>query len=128
MRYRQRILQDSLKNPAIVREMYDVAVQAIEQEKKTYWDFFSKYPAAILSRAIEVLRGFVVALRRLRAIAEELGGEFESEGFQTLFAMLRRELSDAYFAEIEAHLRALRAPSSDHCESRATAERGLSGA
>jgi DNA mismatch repair ATPase MutS len=78
------------------------------QNRPMAWGFFSKYPAAILSRAIEVLQGFVVALRRLRAIAEEQEGEFASEGFLTLFAMLRRELTDEYFAEIEAHLRALR--------------------
>ena len=35
--YRQNILKDCLKNPAIVRDIYDIAVGAIEGEKKNYW-------------------------------------------------------------------------------------------
>ncbi len=106
--YRQAILKDCLKNPAIVREIYTIAVEAIQNEKKTYWGYFSKYPDAILHRAIEVLQMLVGMLKRLRAIADEHAGEFESEGFAALFAMLREQLSDEYFASIRSHLKELR--------------------
>ena len=39
---------------------------------------------------------FVEALRRLRRTAEAYADRFASEGFSTLFAMLRRELGEEY--------------------------------
>ena len=35
--YRQHILQDCLKNASIVRDIYTIAVEAIESEKKNFW-------------------------------------------------------------------------------------------
>lgn len=106
--YRQQILNDCLRHAAIVREIYDLAVEAIVSEKKHYWGLLSKYPAAILSRSIDVLQMFVDALKRLRGIADQYAGLFESDGFTTLFAMLKKELDDAYFARVEAHLQDLK--------------------
>jgi DNA mismatch repair ATPase MutS len=104
IRYRQHILADSLKNAAIVRHVYQIAIEAIEREKKNYWSSFGRYPAGTLHRAVDVLHMLVGALKRLRSIADQHAGKFESEGFSTLFAMLRRELSDEYFRSIEGHL------------------------
>ncbi len=106
--YRQNILKDCLKNSAIVTEIYDLAVETITNEKKIHWGFLSKYPSSILRRSVEVLQMFVEMLKKLRRIADEHAAEFESEGFTALFGMLRRELSDEYFAEIQNHLRELR--------------------
>ncbi len=108
IRYRQAILRDCLKNPAIVAEMYALVVDAIGNERKNYWGIFHRYPGAILNRAVDVLQMFVTMLKRLRRIAEDHADKFESEGFTTLFAMLRRELDDGYFAAIEEHLRRLK--------------------
>lgn len=106
--YRQDVLKDCQKNADLVKSIYAIALDAIEKEKKVYYGFFGKYPAAVLSRAIEVLQAFIVALRRLREIAEQHEGEFESDGFRKFFAMLRKELSDEYFEEIQDHLRTLK--------------------
>ncbi|MGQ9648372.1 MAG: MutS-related protein [Thermodesulfobacteriota bacterium] len=107
--YRQDILKDCLRNPSIVRDIYDIAVEAIDREKKVYFGYyFSKYPSAILSRSIEVLHMFVGLLRKLRNIADEHADKFESEGFMAFFSMLKRELGDEYFASIENHLKELK--------------------
>jgi DNA mismatch repair ATPase MutS len=107
--YRQHILQDCLKNASLIREVYAIAVEAIESERKVWgWGFLSKYPNSILYRSIEVLEMFVRLLKRLKQIAEEHAQQFESEGFTTLFAMLKRELSEEYFASVEQHLRTLK--------------------
>jgi DNA mismatch repair ATPase MutS len=106
--YRQDVLRDSLKNAALVRDIYAIAMEAITGEKKAYWGAFSKYPPAILDRSIVVLQLFVGLLKKLRAIADEQAGQFESEGFTRLFAMLQTELSDEYFLVIEDHLRELK--------------------
>lgn len=108
IRYRQSIFKDCLKNPAIVRAIYDLAVEAIDRERKNYWGILHDYPAAILHRSVDVLQMFVEMLKRLRKIGDEHAEEFESEGFTTLFAMLKKELDDDYFAIVQNHLRTLK--------------------
>ena len=106
--YRQDILQDCLKNPSIVRDIYGLAVEAIENERKNFWGILSDYPDATLRRSIEVLQMFVTMLGRLRKCAEMHAGKFGSEGFATLFSMLQRELDDDYFACVKSHLQRLK--------------------
>lgn len=110
IRYRQDILRDCLKNASIVREIYAIAVEAIEGEKKNYLGLLSRYPSWVLSWSIEVLQVFVGMLKKLKHIAEEQADTFESDGFRAFFAMLNRELSDDYFARVQQHLRALKFP------------------
>jgi len=103
--YRQHILKDCLKNPSIVRDIYDIAVESIESKKKSYWGWgFSKHPSSILYGSIEVLQIFVSMLKKLKNVADEHADKFESEGFTAFFAMLNKELSDEYFASIQNHL------------------------
>jgi len=106
--YRQSVLKDCLKNPTILRNIYNIVVETIESEKKIYWGILSKYPIAILDRSVEVLQMYIRALKKIRDIANEFSEQFVSEGFKTLFAMLKRELSDEYFAEIQNHLQILK--------------------
>jgi hypothetical protein len=54
--YRQRILVDCLKNETIVRDIYQIALEAIVNERKNYWSYFSRYPSGIVHRAVEVLQ------------------------------------------------------------------------
>ena len=108
IRYRQHILQDCLKNPSIVRDIYAIAVESIESERRNFWGLLSKYPAMVLNRSIDVLQMFVDMLKKLRHIAEEHVGSFESEGFTAFFAMLNTELGDDYFASVQHHLRTLK--------------------
>lgn len=106
--YRQNVYMDCRENERLVREIYQIALQAIEDERKNYWSFFSRYPSGILHRAVDVLQMFVGALRRLRRIADQHVQDFRSEGFSRLLSMLRAELSNEYFSEIEQHLRNLK--------------------
>jgi hypothetical protein len=105
--YRQDVLRDCLRNPSVVHEIYALAVEAIEWERK-HWTFGTDYPAGRLYRAVEVLQDFVAVLRRLRRVAELDAHRFRSEGFAAFFAMLRLELGDDFFAEVDGHLRRLR--------------------
>lgn len=105
--YRQHILQDCLANPEIVREMYGIAVEAIERERKNFWGLSSKHPDLILRRSTQVMQMFVEQLKRLKEVADQNAGQFTSEGFATFFAMLQRELDDEYFASVQHHLKQL---------------------
>jgi DNA mismatch repair ATPase MutS len=106
--YRQEILKDCLKKPAVIRELYDLAVEAIDVKKKHYFGLFSKFPGSILHGSIGAMRMFVSLLRKLRELAEEYADQFESEGFRTLAATLKEELSDEYLASIQNHLMELK--------------------
>jgi MutS domain V len=108
IRYRQHVYSDCAKNAQAVRDIYQIAVDAIEGERKAYWSFFTRYPSGILHRAVEALQMFVAALKRLRSIVDMSAAEFESEGFCRLFSTLRSELGDDYFATIEGHLNKLK--------------------
>jgi DNA mismatch repair ATPase MutS len=107
IRYRQQALQDCIEHEAIIIDMYRTAIEAIQGERKNYLTSFGRYPSGTLHRAVEVLQTFVGQLKKLRAVADQQAAQFKSEGFSTLFVMLQRELSDDYFATIEAHLKRL---------------------
>ena len=108
IRYRQEILKDSLKNPAVVRGLYDLVVEAIESAKREWWGLSSRYPSSMLFGSVSLLETLTESLRKLRVIAEERHARFESAGFTALFAMVRRELSDDYLALVHDHLKELR--------------------
>ena len=106
--YRQRILADCRDRPAIVREMYAIAVKALERERGV-WSVFSspRYPDGVRYRCVELLQRFMELFKRLRRVADAHAAQFRSEGFRTLLAMLARELDDKYLAIVEDHLRRL---------------------
>ncbi len=108
--YRQDILKDCLENRAIIRNMYDIAVQAIEKKKRDFLGIFLRYPSHVLSSSIEVMKMFVDMLRKLRTVADEHAAKFESDGFKAFFLMLGKELNDEYFVKVENHLRELKFP------------------
>lgn len=105
--YRQHILKDGLKWPAVVREIYAIAAQAIESERKMHFGIFREQPSTILHRSIEVLQLFVGMLKQLRNIAREHAHDVGSQGFTAFFAMLEAELGDEYFAGVQRHLKEL---------------------
>jgi len=81
LRYRQDILRDCLKNPAVVREIYHIPIESIENKQRHWLGVFGHSPAGILSGAIGMLQMFVGLLGRLKTIADENTDQFDSEGF-----------------------------------------------
>ncbi len=110
IRYRQAILKDCLEREAMVRQIYDLAVETIDAERKNYLGSLEIHPSYVLYRSIQVVEMLVGMLRRLRTIAEQNADLVRSDGFRTLFATLRTELSNDYFAEIRRHLKQLKFP------------------
>lgn len=107
IRYRQRILADCITQAEVVSRLYQVAVSAITQERRV-WGFTFRNPEGLLHRSAEVLRIFQEHLRQLRRIADAHRSQFRSDGFGELFAMLTRELDDAYLETMSEHLQRLR--------------------
>ena len=105
--YRQHILADAIRQPDVVRQLYDLAVVAIATERRAFFGLLSKSPDSVLYRSVQVLEMFTGRLKQLRAVADEHAGSFESEGFTRLFGMLAEELDDQYLQTVEDHLKEL---------------------
>jgi len=105
--YRQQVVADCLEHPATVRQLYDLALEALDNERRVGGLWFRASPDSILHRSVQVLKLQVEMLRQLRQIAREQADLFRSEGFRRLFAMFAEELSDDYVETVEQHLRQL---------------------
>lgn len=106
--YRQEVLEDCLRRPEMVRELYDLVVQALQAPRNTHsWFLSADSPSSILHRSVAVLTLLVEHMESLHALSEEHAAQFSSEGFRTFFAMIARELDDEYLHEVRAHLRRL---------------------
>jgi len=105
--YRQAILGDCLAAPAAVRDMYDLAVEAITREHREWGGLGMHYPEGVLNRSVRVLEHFVDVLNRLRRIAADQVGECRSDGLRRFFEMIVAELDDDYIRTVEGHLKRL---------------------
>jgi DNA mismatch repair ATPase MutS len=106
--YRQEIMRDCLESGTVVRQIYEIVIQALKGQRERHWSIMSRYPAGTLHHAVDVLGVFVEGLKKLRAVADQNKEAFKSRGFSRLFAMLQAELSDNYFGIIDQHLRRLK--------------------
>ncbi len=104
IRYRQDILKDCMRNPSVVRELYTITMESIQNKRKHWLGIFTRYPSAILNSSVRMLQMFIDLLKKIKTIADEHAGEFESEGFTQFFAMIRKELDDDYFRTVQQHL------------------------
>ncbi len=107
--YRQQVLADCLETPAVARDLYAIAGEALEAQRTVWGSILERdSPRLILRtsvRKMEVLTGF---LRRLRGLADTHAGRVGSAGLSRFFAMLVEELSDDYFDLIEGYVRELK--------------------
>jgi MutS domain V len=106
--YRQAVMSDCFEHAHLVRQVYALALEALERERKIWgWNTLRSSPEGTLYRSREVLGIFFDILKRLRRLAEEHAAAFRSEGFSTLFRLLVTELNDDFLAEVEDHLQRL---------------------
>jgi len=110
--YRQNILKDCLKNASIVRDIYHISIEPIEYKRKQWFGIgtFSQSPGLILHSSIGMLQMFAGLLEKIKNIADEYAGKFDSEGFTAFFAMIKKELDDEYFTSVQNHLKELKFP------------------
>ena len=102
--YRQHVLADCVANPGVVRDLYDLVVEAIGAERQVWGFLFRATPDTILHRSRQVMELYAVVLHRLAGLGAKHAADFRSEGFTRFFALLASELTDEYFAEVEERL------------------------
>ena len=105
--YRQEILKDCLRAEAVVRQIYQLAGDSLERERKDFWGRDTHSPSILLHRSVRLMEMFVDVLRQLRMIVDQHSNAFVSEGFGDLFTMLQHELADDYFVILSEHLKRL---------------------
>jgi hypothetical protein len=107
--YRQAILDDCLNSAAVVRDLYALATEALDNRRKGGLFFFiSRRPSSMLSGSVALLEMLLGMLRRLRIVIDLHRHQFQSKGLTRLCAMLQRELGDEYLALLDAHLSRLK--------------------
>jgi hypothetical protein len=107
--FRQRVLADCLQHPDVIREIYALAVEAIEGGRRGWYFSPSERssPDTILHWALGIMQHLVGVLGKLRRVADEHAESFRSDGFRRFFAMLAAELDDEYLHTVEGHLKQL---------------------
>jgi len=107
--YRQHVLRDCLDNSDIIRDLYDLAVKALEKKRGHYiGDYTRNHPDSMLRESIDMLDELLESLRKLNSMAKTHASKFKSEGFKAFYAMIERDLGDDYLAEVEHHLAKLK--------------------
>lgn len=109
IRYRQDILRDCLTWPTVVRELYDLAVEGVEQARKQYLGtILLRSPDWVLRGSIDHMESFVGLIRRLKRFTDAHADEFPSDGWADFFARLKEELGNDYVTRIEEHVERLK--------------------
>lgn len=104
IRYRQDVLRDFLAHPDLLRALYQLAVEAIEGERRAYFGLFLRSPESVVHRSREVLGWFADCLGRLRDIARDSTASVKSEGLTRLFSELLREIDEDYLERVRRQL------------------------
>ena len=108
IRFRQQVLADSIAQPAVIREIYALAVAAIEGERRDWVTRKSTHADTALRRSLTVLGLFLEQLRQLRRIAVEHRAAVRSAGLTRFFDMVAAELDEPRLGAMEEHLERLR--------------------
>lgn len=106
--HRQGVLKDCLRNAAAIRELYALAVEGVEAQRKQVFGLLGSHPSGILHGSINLLEVLVRLLGELVAVAGREAGRFESRGFTELFTILRRECTPEYLSDVQKYLEELR--------------------
>ncbi|KJF19091.1 endonuclease MutS2 [Acidithrix ferrooxidans] len=106
--YRQSVLDDCSSHSEIVRQIYEIAVKALFDKHKMFWFTRQDSPTGMMAQSPQVIGMFMGYLKQLRKIVDEHGETFSSEGWTTLFRVLKEELSDDYFSVVDDNLNQLK--------------------
>lgn len=106
--FRQQILADCLEQPALVRRLYDLAVEGVGTKKKAHFFWYRDSPDALLQKSLKMLELLADVLRRVRQMVDEHATKFRSDGVTRLLVTLQDELDDEYLRTLDYHLRELR--------------------
>jgi hypothetical protein len=98
--HRHAVLADCRADPDLVAELEAVTARAVTAERRAASWLFGRTPQMALRHAVQVLGLLADDLDELRAVVERHAGRVRSAGWQHVVATVRRDLDDAYLAEL----------------------------
>ncbi len=108
LHYRQEILKDCLAHRDVIRAIYQLPLEGVENKHRSWLGIFTRTPGGVLSSAVDLMVMYVGLLKKLKKITVENRDKFQSAGFRRFFSMIDSELDDAYFLRVDTHLRQLK--------------------
>lgn len=106
--YRQAVLKDCIEHEAVVRQLYEIAVEALVVERKSFYWGLTASPSSVLHSARDLVQAFLGVLGKLRRVADDNLEQFRSPGFRRFYGMIREELTDDYLVTITRCLKELK--------------------
>lgn len=108
IRYRAAALSDAEKNPEVLAELYGICIEAEERRKNSHSLLRTDLLMSTYIGSVTLLRIYTEQLMKLRKVADSFAERFESEAFSNLFSLIKKELPDDYFKEVQENLEELR--------------------
>lgn len=110
--FRQRVLQDCLDHPQVVADLYQLATEAVADQKSVYRSVLRERSESRLNSAAQLLDMLLARLRALRQVCAQatsgnMSAEFASPGLVRFFEQVRDELDDAYLDKVAAQVEGL---------------------
>lgn len=105
--WRQKILQDASASPEIMRTLYTLSREALDEARKSWYWLDSRFLSSTFSSAVGLLRMYVKKLMLVRSVADRFKSKVKSEGLLTFFTSLQENLDDSYFRDLNGCLNEL---------------------
>lgn len=103
--HRLDILDDCLRSPDVIRELYELADTAAQAKQRVHvWMILRNHPSDILNSSVTILRDLTTHLQLLHAYALEHHGQFRSPGLIALLDSIERDLDDDYLTQVRTHV------------------------
>ncbi len=110
IRYRQRSLDDCQRHPKQVRQLYQIAVEALTLRRDIFMMPLRNHPEMELHYAVKLLTELAGKLDQLRAFRSVIDDAFTSLAFRRLSESICHELSDDYMDMLRHALHDLEFP------------------
>jgi hypothetical protein len=103
--HRQNLLRDGLAHPELLRQLYALAEEAVEIQRRHWLGSLSRFPSWTLNWGVGLLGDLLSLIRRLRDLVDAQSGASFGQEWSAFFSMIQSELSDDYLESLVEHLK-----------------------
>jgi hypothetical protein len=90
--YRQAILQDAIAHPEWIHTLYQLANDALDSRKRSYFGMYARHSTSVLHESASLLETLVAMLRRLRKSTDEQPENMQSQGLIDFASRIQEQL------------------------------------
>ena len=108
--FRQGVLKDAMAAPEMFRNIYDIATEAGQAERKVFGGLYARTPSARLFRSVRVLKVYLELLRKLKIAILKADNSLASVGMSVFVNTVSENLGEPYLRQVEEQLSYLSFP------------------